>query len=82
MPPLYWAAASRASGACSSSRCNPLSTTTLELVTQTEFISDVGGFGFQDTVEGLAPADPDELDDLDEDETGGDEFDDDDRRHR
>ena len=53
----------------------PLGTTTLELVTQTEFISDVGGFGFQETVEGLAPVDPDDFDDLGEDETGGDETD-------
>ena len=48
----------------------PVSTSTLELTTQTEFISDVGGFGFEETVEGLAPADPEDLDDLG-DETGG-----------
>ena len=50
----------------------PLSATTLELTTETEFISDVGGFGFQQTVEGLAPVDPDEFDEIDN-ETGGDE---------
>ena len=48
----------------------PISTSTLELTTQTEFISDVGGFGFEETVEGLAPTDPDDIDDFG-DETGG-----------